>query len=463
MKPIVAILGRPNVGKSSLFNRITRSKNALVDNTPGVTRDRIYGEALWEDISFTVVDTGGFVAGDPDHFAGPIRQQVQQAIHDADVLVMVLDAKGGLSPYDRDMLALLRDVAKPVFYLVNKVDGQEQEVLLYEFYALGVAPLYPVSAEHGYGVPDFLDVLVAALPAAAPEPAVEMVRVAVVGRPNVGKSSLVNRILGRERLVVSEVPGTTRDAVDAVCKVSHKSYLLIDTAGIRRKGRVDEKLEKFSVIKALQGLERCDLALILLDAHEGVTEQDITIAGYAHDRGCGCILLLNKWDLVEKDNLTTRRYVEELRAASRFLQFAPIMTVSAKTGLRVPRIFELVDAVYTQYAARLGTGQLNRIMERALKANEPPMHRGHRLKFYYTTQVGTKPPTFVSFVNYPDAVHFSYKRYIVNQIREGAGLDKTPLRLLFRQRSGPLKDFVASRARRPQPRKGRGKKKAGRG
>jgi GTPase len=459
MKPIVAILGRPNVGKSSLFNRITRSRNALVDNTPGVTRDRIYGEALWEETPFTVVDTGGFVEGDPDHFSGPIRQQVQQAIHDADVLVMVLDAKGGLSPYDRDMLPLLRDAGKPVFYLVNKVDGLEQEALLYEFYGLGVAPLYPVSAEHGYGVPDFLDVLVAALPVAAPEPAVEMVRVAVVGRPNVGKSSLINRILGQERLMVSEVPGTTRDAVDAVCKVNAKPYVLIDTAGIRRKGRVDEKLEKFSVIKALQGLERCDVALIVLDAHEGITDQDITIAGYAHDRGCGCILLLNKWDLVEKDSLTTRRYVEELRAASRFLQFAPIMTISAKTGLRVPRIFELVEAVYGQYVTRLGTGQLNRIMERALQANEPPMHRGHRLKFYYTTQVGTKPPTFVSFVNYPDAVHFSYKRYIINQIREGAGLDQTPLRLIFRQRSGPLKDFVASRARRPQPRKGRAKKK----
>jgi GTP-binding protein len=451
------------VGKSSLFNRITRSKTALVDDMPGVTRDRIYGEALWDETVFTVVDTGGFVEGDPDHFSGPIRQQVLQAIRDADVLVMVLDAKGGLSPYDRDMVALLRDTEKPVFYLVNKVDGLEQEALLYEFYELGVEPLYPVSAEHGYGVPDFLDALAVALPAAETEPAVEMVRIVVAGRPNAGKSSLINRILGQERLLVSDVPGTTRDAVDSVCEVNGKPYLLIDTAGIRRKGKVGAKLEKFSVIKALQGLERCDVALIVLDAHEGITDQDITIAGYAHDRGCGCILLLNKWDLVEKDSHTARRYVEKLRSASRFLQFAPAMTISAKTGLRVPRIFQLVDTVYAQYTTRLGTGQLNRIMERALQSNEPPLHRGHRLKFYYTTQVGIKPPTFVSFVNYPDAVHFSYKRYIINQIREGAGLDQTPLRLIFRQRSGPLKAFVESRARRPKTRKGRAKRKAGRG
>ena len=439
MKPIVAIVGRPNVGKSTFFNRITRSKDALVDNFPGVTRDRIYGDASWNDTEFTLVDTGGFVLEDEDDFTQQIRFQVQQAIEDADVITLLLDGKQGISPFDKDIVEILRSITKPVFYVVNKIDGQEQEKNMYDFCGLGIDKLYPVSAEHRYGISDFLDDLILALPEFAPEKSQDIIKLAVVGRPNVGKSSLINRILGENRLLVSHIPGTTRDAIDTVCDINGKSYLLIDTAGIRRKGKVSKKLEKFSIIKALRSLDRCDVALIVMDADEGTTEQDINIAGYAFERGCGCILLLNKWDLIEKDTNTAKKHYDQLRMEAKYLSFAPAITISALTGQRVSKIFKLVDEVYSQYAMRIGTGQLNRILDQAIKKNEPSLHRGKRLKFYYATQVSAKPPTFICFVNYPDAVHFSYKRYLVNQIRAEAGLDKTPVRLFFRQRTGRLK------------------------
>ena len=438
MKPIVAIVGRPNVGKSTFFNRITRSKDALVDNFPGVTRDRIYGDASWNDIEFTLVDTGGFSLADEDDLAQQIRFQVQQAIEDADVITLLLDGKQGISPFDKDIVEILRSITKPVFYAVNKIDGQEQEKNMYDFCSFGIEKLYPVSAEHRYGISSFLDDLVLALPEFAPEKSQDIIKLAVVGRPNVGKSSLINRILGENRLLVSHIPGTTRDAIDTVCDINGKSYLLIDTAGIRRKGKVSKKLEKFSIIKALRSLDRCDVALIVMDADEGITEQDINIAGYAFERGCGCILLLNKWDLIEKNTNTAKKYYDRLRMEAKYLSFAPAITISALTGQRVSKIFKLVDEVYSQYAMRIGTGQLNRILDQAIKKNEPSLHRGKRLKFYYATQVSSKPPTFVCFVNYPDAVHFSYKRYLINQIRAEAGLDKTPVRLFFRQRTGKL-------------------------
>jgi len=438
MKPIVAIVGRPNVGKSTFFNRITRSRDAIVDDFPGVTRDRNYCDATWNDVVFTLVDTGGFLSDDKDDFANEIRFQVLQAIEDADVIILLLDGKAGISPYDRDIVEILRTTEKPVFYAVNKIDGLEQETNLYDFYSLGIEKLYPVSAEHRYGVNDFLDDLILAFPKYDSVQTEDMIKIAVVGRPNVGKSSLINRILGEKRLLVSYIPGTTRDAIDSVCNINGKSYILIDTAGIRRKGKVSKKIEKFSIIKALRSLDRCDVALIVMDANEGITEQDINIAGYAFERKCSCIMLLNKWDLVEKDSKTAKKYYEQLRMESKFLSFAPAITISALTGLRVPRIFTYVDEVYGQYAARIKTGQLNRIMELAIKKNEPPLFRGKRLKFYYAAQVTAKPPTFVCFVNYPDAVHFSYKRYLINQIRERAGLDKTPIRLLFRQRTGRI-------------------------
>ncbi len=432
MKPIVAIVGRPNVGKSTLFNRITRTKDALVDN---------FGDAHWNDVEFTVVDTGGFTEG--DDFADEIRFQIHQAIADADTIIFLLDGKEGISPFDREIVDLLRSVDKPVFYAVNKIDGAEQEVFLADFYQLGLETLYPLSAEHRYGVTDLLDAVVAALADLTAEPFVdhtpEVIRLAVVGRPNVGKSSLINRILGEKRLLVSDIPGTTRDAIDSLWEMNGKSYLLIDTAGIRRKGKVYRKLEKFSIIKALRSLDRCDVALIVMDAAEGVTDQDVSVAGYALERGCGCILLLNKWDLVEKDSKTVKEYYERLRYQAKFLNFAPAMTISALTGLRVRKIFKQVDEVYDQYARRITTGQLNKFLERAIKKNEPSLHHGKRIKFYYAAQISTKPPTIVCFVNYPQAVHFSYKRYLINQLRQETGLDKTPIRIIFRQREGRKK------------------------
>jgi GTP-binding protein len=451
MKPIVAIIGRPNVGKSTLFNRITRRRDALVDNRPGVTRDRHYGDASWNDKNFILVDTGGFISGDDDKFASSIRFQVEQAVGEADSVVLVLDGKGGISPFDRDLIDWLRTIEQSVFYTVNKIDGLEQEDQLYEFYSLGIGTLYPLSAEHGYGVPDFLDALVATVPESDPDDETDQIRIALIGRPNVGKSSLVNQIVGQQRLVVSDVPGTTRDATDTACRIDGQDYLLIDTAGIRRKSKVDLRLEKFSIIKALKRLERCDVALILLDASEGVTDQDIKVAGYAYERGCGSIFVANKWDLVDQSVVTPRKFDLRLREMAKYLGHVPMITVSALTGRRIKKIFPLVKQIYKQYTTRIGTGRINRIVTNATFRTEPPLHKGRRLKFYYTTQVKERPPTFVSFVNYPDVVHFSYQRYLVNQIRTQTGLDMVPVRLQFRQRSGKI-DFGKRKGKRGRAR-----------
>ncbi|BBO92716.1 ribosome biogenesis GTPase Der [Desulfosarcina ovata] len=460
MKPIVAIVGRPNVGKSTLFNRITRSRDAIVDDLPGVTRDRNFGDARWNDKAFTLVDTGGFAEGDVDAFAPHIRLQVEQAIEHADAVVLVLDGKGGSSPFDTDLIQTLRTVEKPVFYVVNKIDGEGQEKALFDFYGLGVDRLFPVSAEHGYGVAGFLDELTDGFPDAPAEDELpDEIRIAVIGKPNAGKSSLINAILGEERLVVSDVAGTTRDAIDTAFTRDGKNYVLVDTAGIRRKGKVSQRLEKFSIIKALRSLERCHVALIIIDAEEGISDQDARVAGYAYDRGCGAIFLLNKWDLVDnRDGKALKRMTENLRMTAKFLSFAPVLTVSAKTGQRVPKIFPVVDQVFAQYAVRITTGQLNKVMEKALERTPPSLHKGKRLKFYYATQVSTRPPTFVSFVNFPDAVHFSYQRYLVNQIRETFKLDKTPLRLLLKQRTGKNPDFL-NKKRTPVRRKRRRREK----
>lgn len=438
MKPIVALIGRPNVGKSTLFNRITRKKDALVDDQPGVTRDRHYGNAVWDERVFALVDTGGFISGDDDAFAGHIRYQVEQAIDEATAVVLVLDGKSGLSPFDRDLIDRLRQVRQPVFYAVNKIDGPEQEGLLFDFYTLGLSTLYPVSGEHGYGMGDFLDALVARLPEYEGQVETDRIRIALVGKPNVGKSSLANRLLGQDRLVVSDLPGTTRDAVDSAFERDGRNYLLVDTAGIRRKAKVHQKLEKFSIMKALKSLERCDVALIVLDAREGITEQDVKVAGYAYERGCGTIWVVNKWDLMKQQGRTPGQFARQLKEVAKYLAYAPMLSVSALSGQRMNKLMPLINQVYDQYCRRITTGQVNRIMNQAIQRTEPSLHKGHRLKFYYTTQIAAKPPTFIAFVNYPDAVHFSYERYLLNQIRIATGLDKVPVRLYFRQRKGRL-------------------------
>ncbi|MBF0378851.1 MAG: ribosome biogenesis GTPase Der [Desulfamplus sp.] len=444
MKPVVALVGRPNVGKSTLFNRITRSKKALVDNFPGVTRDRHYADAVWNDKEFTLVDTGGFLLSDDDFFSAEIRQHVEIAVSEADVVVFVLDGKSGISPFDRDLADILRRSKKSIFYLINKIENPSQHNNISEFYSLGIDKFYPVSAEHGLGIDDFLDEMVTLFPLYEPDIDVddskEEICIAVAGRPNVGKSSLVNKLFGEERLMVSEQAGTTRDSVSLTIEHNERRFKLIDTAGIRRKGKVTEKIEKFSIIKSLQSLDDCDVALILIDASEGITDQDITIAGYAQDRGCGAIFLLNKWDIVDKDEKDQKKFLESLRIQSKFLSFAPAITISAKTGLRTHKILDMVESVYKEYSNRISTALLNRIITNAVFRSEPPLHKGKRLKFYYSTQVSVKPPTIVCFVNYPDAVHFSYKRYLLNQIREFAGLEKTPINLYFRERTGKI-DF----------------------
>jgi GTP-binding protein len=442
MNPVVAIIGRPNVGKSTLFNRITRSRNALVDNLPGVTRDRHYGPAVWNDIPFTLVDTGGFIPDEVDMMSPLIRSQVMLAIQDADVLVMILDGKGGISPFDADMIGILRSVEKPVLYAVNKIDGYDKEVNLYDFHSLGIESLFPISAEHNYGVPDFLDELVKYFPRSsepddmADDPDSRIIRIAVVGRPNVGKSSLINRILGEDRQIVSDIPGTTRDSIDTRFRRKDTDYLLIDTAGIRRKARVSEKLEKLSIIKSLQSLEQCNIALIVLDASEGILEQDIHIAGYAAERKCACIFLLNKWDRVDKKTTTIKTIVDQLHEKARFLQYAPALTISALTGQRISGIFPMIEDLYSQFTKRIGTGEINRMLEKATQNKEPSLYNGRRLKFFYMTQVTTRPPSFVIFVNSPEGVHFSYKRYLINRIRQEFGLTHTPIHLIFRERSG---------------------------
>ena len=435
MRPIVAIVGRPNVGKSTLFNRLIGRRKAMVDDQPGVTRDRNYGNVDRFEVPFILIDTGGFEPETNDQLLRQMREQSRLAMEEADVILFVMDAREGLTPADREVAEMLRRAGKPVFHLINKVDGDRHEAAIADFYALGVDEIFTVSAEHNRGIGEMMEAVVAALPqGGAANTDDDVTRIAVVGRPNVGKSSLVNRLLGFERVVANPTPGTTRDSVDTYFTCNGKHYMLIDTAGIRRKGKTVEKIEKYSVMDSLRSIERADVALIVLDAAQGVTEQDEKIAGYAYEAGRGCIFVVNKWDALEKDNSSIGKFVESIRTEFKYLPFAPIVFVSALTGQRIGKIMTETDNVMAQYSRRVTTSELNRIFSEAVESHHAPLHQGRRVKFYYATQVGTKPPSFVIFTNRPDGVHFSYERYLSNRFRDAFGFTGTPLRLMFRGR-----------------------------
>lgn len=435
MSAIVAIVGRPNVGKSTLFNRILGRRQAIVEDFPGVTRDRNYAEVTRFDKPFTLVDTGGFEPASDDRLLTQMREQSQLAIEEADIIIFLLDGREGLTPADQEVAAMLRQVAKPVLFVVNKVDGPAQEAGAGDFYALGIDEFCTVSAEHGLGISDLMERVLELLPAAPPRREDdEETRLAIIGRPNVGKSSLVNRLLGFERVVANPVAGTTRDSVDTPFTYNRHRYVLIDTAGIRRKGRVSQKLEKFSVVQALKSLDRADIALLVIDGREGLSDQDLTIAGYAAERGRAVVLVVNKWDLVPKDHTTAGQYVKDLREAFKFLPDVPIHFVSALTGLRVSKIMADVEKVAGEYRRTIKTAALNKVLEEAQKAHQPPVYLGKRLKFFYMTQTGTRPPSFIIFVNKAEGVHFSYRRYLTNCLRQAFGFGGCPIRLHFEDR-----------------------------
>ncbi len=435
MKPIVAIVGRPNVGKSTLFNRISGTRKAIVDDMPGVTRDRNYLDVTWNDHTFTLIDTGGFEPEVKEGLLAQMREQAMLAVEEADLIVFLADGKEGLMPADFEVADLLRRSTKPLIFAVNKIDSQKRMEGLYDFYSLGLPEPIPVSAEHGTGTDDLMDRILSLIPKYSEEPLSEDVtRLAVIGRPNVGKSSLVNKLLGYERVIVSDVPGTTRDTIDTLLTVDDKRYLLIDTAGIRKKGRVSQKLEKYTVVQALRSMDRCDVVLLMIDAVEGVTEQDTKVAGYAHDRGKGCIIVVNKWDLIEKETKTYEKYVDDVRFKLKYLAYAPVISISALTGQRAVKVLEVVDKVSAECSKRMGTGVLNRAFQEMTKGHMPGMYMNRAVKFYYITQTSAKPPTFTLFTNFPEGVHFSYERYLENKLREAFGFEGTPIRLQFRKR-----------------------------
>lgn len=436
MKPVIAIIGRPNVGKSTLFNRLAGRSKAIVIDEPGATRDRNYSDCAWNDRPFTLIDTGGFEPASEVEILVQMREQTKLAIEEAEIILFMMDGRDGLTPADQEIARMLRMVKKTVFYTVNKVDGPRHEALVSEFYRLGVEKIYPLSAQHGPGLDELMDDVAVCLPEAEPvqNGEGERIRIAVIGRPNVGKSSLINRILGYERTIANPVPGTTRDAIDTPVTRNKKQYLLIDTAGIRRKSRISLTMEKYSTVQALKAIGRADIALILIDAAEGISEQDVKIAGLALERGTACVVVVNKWDLVEKDNSTIGTFVENIRYNAKFLEFAPIIFVSALSGQRVSKIFDLVDRVYAQYTSRVETGELNRKIREIIEANPPPGRGSRPHIFNYITQVAIKPPSFALFVRNPGDIHFSYERYLINRIRETFGFTEVPIRLFFRKK-----------------------------
>jgi GTP-binding protein len=434
-KPLVALVGRPNVGKSTLFNRLIEEPLAIVEDVPGTTRDRIYADAHWGGKTFTLIDTGGLLPQPVDDLVASVREQVQIAIAEAEVIIFLVDVKEGLTANDLEIAQLLRRSNKPVILAVNKADNESRRQEALEFYQLGLAEPYPISALHGTGTGDLLDALLKTLPPQRPEEELEGVRIAIVGRPNVGKSSLLNAILGQERMIVNEKPGTTRDAVDSFIQWDGQPITLIDTAGIRRRGRIARGIERYSVMRALRAIQRADVALLLIDAAEGVTAQDAHIGGYIVEEAKGVVIAVNKWDLIEKDTYTMEAYTHQIRRVLKFIAYAPLVFVSAITGQRVEKAIDTALRVEQARSYRVPTAQLNRHVQDAVSQHSPPSRRGKRLRIYYATQVGISPPSFIFFVNDPRSVHFSYHRYLENQLREAFGFEGSPLRLSFHKRA----------------------------
>ena len=435
-KPIVAIVGRPNVGKSTLFNVLAGSRIAIIEDTPGVTRDRIYADVEWSGRSFTLIDTGGIEPDAKDIILSQMREQAQIAIDTADVILFLTDFHQGLVDADAKVADMLRRSHKSVLLVVNKVDNfVKDEAGVYEFYNLGIGDPHPISAANRTGIGDLLDEVLKDLPQAQPgEMEDDRPKVAIVGKPNVGKSSLINALLGENRLIVSDIAGTTRDAVNAVVKHNGREYVFIDTAGLRRKNKIKEDLEHYMIVRAVTAVERADIAVLVIDAKEGVTEQDAKIAGIAHERGKGIIVAVNKWDAIEKDNSSVKKFTERIRNTLSFMPYADIMFISAKTGQRIQKLYDEIDTVLDSSKRRVATGVLNEILSEATAMQQPPTDKGKRLRCYYMTQVSVAPPTFVLFVNDKKLAHFSYMRYIENQIRETFGFKGTAIRILVREK-----------------------------
>lgn len=435
-KPVVAIVGRPNVGKSTLFNVLAGERISIVKDTPGVTRDRIYAEVSWLDHNFTMIDTGGIEPDSKDIILSQMREQAEIAIATADVIIFLTDVRQGLQDSDAKVADMLRRSGKPVVLVVNKVDSFEKYMAdVYEFYNLGIGDPFPVSAASMLGLGDMLDEVVKHFPEYNKEKAEdERPKIAIIGKPNVGKSSLINKLAQEDRVIVSDIAGTTRDAIDTDIKYNGKEYVFIDTAGLRRKNKIKEEIERYSIIRAVTAVERADVCIIVIDATEGVTEQDAKIAGIAHDRGKGIIIAVNKWDAIEKDDKTIYRHTEKIRDILSFMPYAEIIFISAKSGQRLNKIFETIDVVIENNSMRVATGVLNEIVTEAVAMQQPPSDKGKRLRIYYTTQVSVKPPTFVIFVNDKELMHFSYTRYLENRIRETFGFKGTALRFIIRER-----------------------------
>ena len=436
-KPTVAIIGKPNVGKSTFFNYIVGSRISIVEDTPGVTRDRVYAETNWRGRNFTVVDTAGIEPESEDIIISQMREQAQMAIEIADVIIFLTDVKQGVTAADQEIALMIKKSKKPVVLVCNKADNMSRDRNeIYEFYNLGIGEPYPISAANALGIGDVLDEIFENLPEKkAGEDEDDRIRVAVIGKPNVGKSSLINKILGQNRTIVSSIAGTTRDAIDTEYENQYGKYVLIDTAGIRRKSKVKESIEKFSIMRTLLAIERADVCLMMIDANEGVTDQDAKIAGEAHEAGKGIIIVVNKWDEYEKETGTLEKYKKEIYNKLSYLSYAPIIFISAKTGQRVDKLFNMINNVAEQNAMRVSTSVLNQVINEAIAIVQPPSDKGRRLKILYGTQVSTKPPTFVIFVNSKELFHFSYERYLVNQIRKEFGLEGTPIRVICREKA----------------------------